>query len=41
MRFIYAYDLHIDNPLRGLDRYGGAPVERGLSLTNNINIDVA
>ena len=28
MRFIHAADLHIDSPLRGLDGYEGAPVER-------------
>jgi len=28
VRFIHAADLHIDSPLRGLDRYEGAPVER-------------
>lgn len=28
MRFIHAADLHIDSPLRGLDRYEGAPVNR-------------
>lgn len=28
MRFLHAADLHIDSPLRGLDRYDGAPVER-------------
>jgi DNA repair exonuclease SbcCD nuclease subunit len=28
MRFIHAADLHIDSPLRGLDRYEGAPIER-------------
>jgi DNA repair exonuclease SbcCD nuclease subunit len=28
VRFIHASDLHIDSPLRGLDRYEGAPVER-------------
>ena len=28
MRFIHAADLHIDSPLRGLDGYDGAPVER-------------
>jgi DNA repair exonuclease SbcCD nuclease subunit len=28
IRFIHAADLHIDSPLRGLDRYDGAPVER-------------
>lgn len=27
MRFLHAADLHIDSPLRGLDRYEGAPVE--------------
>jgi len=27
-RFLHAADLHIDSPLRGLDRYDGAPVER-------------
>ena len=28
IRFLHASDLHIDSPLRGLDRYDGAPVER-------------
>jgi DNA repair protein SbcD/Mre11 len=28
MRFIHAADIHLDSPLRGLDRYEGAPVER-------------
>jgi DNA repair protein SbcD/Mre11 len=28
MRFIHAADIHLDSPLRGLDRYAGAPVER-------------
>lgn len=28
MRFIHAADLHIDSPLRGLDDFEGAPVER-------------
>ncbi len=28
MRFVHAADLHIDSPLRGLDRYEGAPVSR-------------
>ncbi len=28
MRFVHAADLHIDSPLRGLDAYDGAPVER-------------
>ena len=33
MRFIHASDLHIDSPLRGLDRYEGAPVSRLRSAT--------
>ncbi len=33
MRFLHASDLHIDSPLRGLDRYDGAPVERLRSAT--------
>lgn len=28
VKFIHAADLHIDSPLRGLDDYAGAPVER-------------
>ena len=28
MRFVHAADLHVDSPLRGLDRYEGAPVTR-------------
>jgi len=28
LRIVHAADLHIDSPLRGLDRYDGAPVER-------------
>ena len=33
MRFLHAADLHLDSPLRGLDRYDGAPVDevRGAS----------
>ncbi|WP_254506579.1 metallophosphoesterase family protein [Anatilimnocola floriformis] len=27
MRFLHAADVHLDSPLRGLDRYEGAPVE--------------
>ncbi|MBF0471014.1 MAG: DNA repair exonuclease [Gammaproteobacteria bacterium] len=27
MKFIHAADLHLDSPLRGLDRYDGAPAE--------------
>ena len=26
-QFIHAADLHLDSPLRGLERYEGAPVE--------------
>jgi DNA repair exonuclease SbcCD nuclease subunit len=28
VKFVHAADLHIDSPLRGLDAYEGAPVER-------------
>jgi DNA repair exonuclease SbcCD nuclease subunit len=28
LKLVHAADLHIDSPLRGLDRYDGAPVER-------------
>lgn len=28
MKFVHAADLHVDSPMRGLDRYEGAPVER-------------
>jgi len=28
LKFIHAADLHVDSPLRGLDSYDGAPVER-------------
>jgi DNA repair protein SbcD/Mre11 len=28
VKFVHAADLHIDSPLRGLDAYPGAPVER-------------
>ena len=33
MRFIHAADLRIDSPLRGLDRYEGAPVARLRTVT--------
>lgn len=26
-KFIHAADIHLDSPLRGLERYEGAPVE--------------
>ncbi len=35
MRFLHAADLHIDSPLRGLDRYDGAPVDRLRSATRS------
>ena len=28
MKIVHAADLHIDSPLRGLERYEGAPVDR-------------
>ncbi len=28
MKFVHAADLHLDSPLRGLERYEGAPVDR-------------
>src|SRR4029079_14155671 len=27
LRFLHAADVHLDSPLRGLERYEGAPVE--------------
>jgi len=33
MKFVHAADLHIDSPLRGLERYEGAPVERARLAT--------
>lgn len=35
MRFLHASDLHIDSPLRGLDRYDGAPIERLRTATRS------
>lgn len=35
MRFIHASDLHIDSPLRGLDRYDGASVARLRTATRS------
>ena len=35
MRFLHASDLHIDSPLRGLDRYEGAPVTRLRTATRS------
>jgi len=28
MKFVHAADIHLDSPMRGLDRYEGAPVQR-------------
>jgi DNA repair exonuclease SbcCD nuclease subunit len=33
VKFVHAADLHIDSPLRGLDRYEGAPAERMRAAT--------
>ena len=33
MKFLHAADLHIDSPLRGLEAYDGAPVDRIRSAT--------
>ncbi|MBK1643178.1 DNA repair exonuclease [Thiocapsa imhoffii] len=33
MRFLHAADCHLDSPLRGLERYEGAPVEQIRSAT--------
>jgi exonuclease SbcD len=33
MRFLHAADIHLDSPLRGLEDYPGAPVERIRSAT--------
>lgn len=35
MRFLHAADLHLDSPLKGLDRYDGAPVERLRTATRH------
>jgi hypothetical protein len=35
VRFLHASDLHIDSPLRGLDRYEGAPVARLRTATRS------
>jgi exonuclease SbcD len=32
-RFLHAADIHLDSPLRGLDRYEGAPVEQAREAT--------
>lgn len=33
MKFVHAADLHVDSPLRGLERYPGAPAERARLAT--------
>lgn len=33
MKIVHAADLHIDSPLRGLERYAGAPVDRVRAAT--------
>lgn len=33
MKFLHAADIHLDSPLRGLDRYEGAPVDEIRSAT--------
>jgi DNA repair exonuclease SbcCD nuclease subunit len=35
MRFVHAADLHVDSPLRGLERYEGAPVELAREATRS------
>jgi DNA repair exonuclease SbcCD nuclease subunit len=34
-RFLHAADIHLDSPLRGLERYEGAPAERIRGATRN------
>ena len=48
MKFIHAADIHLDSPLRGLERYEGAPVEalrgatrRSLELLVDLALDEA
>jgi predicted phosphodiesterase len=46
MKFVHAADLHVDSPLRGLERYDGAPADRirGASrraLANLVDLCVA
>lgn len=36
MRFLHAADLHLDSPLRGLDRYEVALVERLRTATRGV-----
>ena len=41
MRFIHAADLHLDSPLRGLEEYPGAPVERLRGATREAIVEAA
>jgi DNA repair exonuclease SbcCD nuclease subunit len=46
VKFVHAADLHIDSPLRGLDRYDGAPVDRlrgatRRAMTNLVDLALA
>lgn len=36
MKFLHAADLHLDSPLRGLDRYEGAPVSQIRGATRQV-----
>ena len=40
LRFFHAADLHVDSPLRGLDRYEGAPVERLRGATRRALVEL-
>ena len=35
MKFVHAADIHLDSPLRGLERYEGAPIEAVRSATRD------
>ena len=35
MKIVHAADLHIDSPLRGLERYEGAPIDRARQATRD------
>jgi DNA repair protein SbcD/Mre11 len=40
MKFIHAADIHLDSPLRGLERYEGAPVEAVRSATRDALVNL-
>ena len=40
MKFIHCADLHLDSPLKGLERYEGAPVEKMRHATRNAFINI-